>query len=88
MLPNRFPDQGDQPEYNSVDASLWYIIAVHDFLEAMKTGGRKLLEWQKKTLQQAVEAILPATHRARVLEIHMDQDGLLAWCFRVFNLLG
>ncbi|HEX3619517.1 MAG TPA: glycogen debranching enzyme N-terminal domain-containing protein, partial [Candidatus Udaeobacter sp.] len=24
MLPNRFPDQGEQPEFNSVDASLWY----------------------------------------------------------------
>jgi glycogen debranching enzyme len=36
MLPNRFPDQGDQPEYNSVDASLWYVIAVHDFLKASK----------------------------------------------------
>jgi glycogen debranching enzyme len=29
MLPNRFPDLGDEPKYNSVDASLWYIIAVY-----------------------------------------------------------
>src|SRR4029079_15122363 len=41
MLPNRFPDQGGQPEYNSVDASLWYIIAVLDYLRAMKAAGRK-----------------------------------------------
>ena len=34
MLPNRFPDQGGQPEFNAVDASLWFIIAVHEFLEA------------------------------------------------------
>jgi len=34
MLPNRFPDQGEQPEFNSVDASLWYIIAVNDYLLA------------------------------------------------------
>src|SRR5262249_964992 len=34
MLPNRFPDQGGEAEFNSVDASLWYIIAVHDFLTA------------------------------------------------------
>ena len=32
MLPNRFPDHGESPEYNSVDASLWFVIAVHDFL--------------------------------------------------------
>ncbi len=35
MLPNRFPDQGDQPEFNSVDASLWYVIAVGDYLRAV-----------------------------------------------------
>src|SRR5262249_34683410 len=33
MLPNRFADQGDNPEYNSVDASLWYVVAVHEFLK-------------------------------------------------------
>ena len=32
MLPNRFPDSGDTPEYNSVDASLWFVVAVHEFL--------------------------------------------------------
>src|SRR5260221_232389 len=34
MLPNLFPDRGTAPEYNSVDASLWYIIAVRDLLDA------------------------------------------------------
>ena len=32
MLPNRFPDQGEQPEFNSVDASLWYHRCVNDYL--------------------------------------------------------
>src|SRR4029453_12442763 len=34
MLPNRFPDHGEPSEFNSVDASLWYAIAVHEFLAA------------------------------------------------------
>ncbi|MEO6271255.1 MAG: amylo-alpha-1,6-glucosidase [Lautropia sp.] len=34
MLPNRFPDRGDRPEYNSVDASLWFVVAVSDFHNA------------------------------------------------------
>ena len=34
MLPNRFPDVGDGAEYNSVDASLWYCIAVYEYLHA------------------------------------------------------
>jgi glycogen debranching enzyme len=33
MLPNRFPDRGAQPEFNAVDASLWFVIAVHEYLE-------------------------------------------------------
>lgn len=24
MLPNRFPDAGETPEYNTVDATLWF----------------------------------------------------------------
>ena len=27
MLPNRFPDRGRAPEYNTVDATLWYFVA-------------------------------------------------------------
>ena len=34
MIPNRFPDAGDAPEYNTVDASLWFFIATHDYLRA------------------------------------------------------
>ena len=41
MLPNRFPDQGTTPEFNSVDASLWYVIAVGEYLEAASTGKTK-----------------------------------------------
>ena len=33
MLPNRFVEGGDAPEFNSVDASLWYVIAVHEYLQ-------------------------------------------------------
>jgi hypothetical protein len=30
MLPNRFVDAGDRAEFNAVDASPWFITAVHD----------------------------------------------------------
>jgi predicted glycogen debranching enzyme len=78
MLPNRFPDRGDQPEYNSVDASLWYIIAVHDFLQAVKDRRGMVFQQQEKTLQQAVEAILTGYSQGTRFGIHMDRDGLLA----------
>jgi predicted glycogen debranching enzyme len=33
MLPNRFPDTGEPPEYNTVDSALWFIEAVRCYLE-------------------------------------------------------
>ncbi|HND04007.1 MAG TPA: glycogen debranching enzyme N-terminal domain-containing protein, partial [Nitrospira sp.] len=32
MVPNRFPDIGEQPEYNTIDASLWFVHAVDRYL--------------------------------------------------------
>jgi len=34
MLPNRFPDAGAAPEYDSVDAALWFVVAVEGLLRA------------------------------------------------------
>src|SRR5204863_9473322 len=33
MLPNRFPDQGEQPVYNTIDATLWYFEAIRAYHE-------------------------------------------------------
>jgi predicted glycogen debranching enzyme len=32
MVPNRFPDGGETPEYNTADASLWFFVATHEYL--------------------------------------------------------
>ena len=34
MLPNRFPDAGTAPEYNTADATLWLFHALHEYLLA------------------------------------------------------
>ena len=34
MLPNHFPDAGQAPEYNTVDASLWYFEAARKYFDA------------------------------------------------------
>jgi glycogen debranching enzyme len=74
MLPNRFPDYGDTPEYNSVDASLWFIIAAHDYLA---TNHAKA-ETQTR-LQQAVETILTGyTNGTRFNIKASTDDGLLS----------
>src|SRR6202012_1911587 len=39
MLPTRFVDAGDAPEFNSVDASLWFVIAAKEFIDAAASAG-------------------------------------------------
>ena len=78
MLPNRFPDAGGEPEYNSVDASLWFIVAVDDLLRAARSGSRLLTARSRTRLQDAVVAILEGYSRGTRYGIHMDDDGLLA----------
>lgn len=77
MLPNRFPDHGDVPEYNSVDASLWYIIAVHDYLNASRIAAHPRFEADRKTLQIAVNQILLGYTQGTRFGIQVDDDGLL-----------
>ncbi len=36
MLPNRFPDVGQEPEYNTVDATLWYFHAIDRYHQATR----------------------------------------------------
>jgi predicted glycogen debranching enzyme len=78
MLPNRFPDQGEMPEYNAVDAALWYVVAVHEFLEAAKQRGKRVAKTDRKALDDAVDAILAGYARGTRHGIHLDDDGLLA----------
>jgi predicted glycogen debranching enzyme len=73
MLPNRFPDHGQAPEYNAVDASLWYVIAVHEFLAAARPGAGV-----RDTLLDTVRTILDGYAAGTRYGIRMDGDGLLA----------
>ncbi|MBK7974694.1 MAG: glycogen debranching enzyme family protein [Deltaproteobacteria bacterium] len=77
MLPNRFPDRGDRPEYNAVDASLWYVIAVGELLDAAATGRFALAEGDRLRLIAAVRAILDGYARGTRYGIRLDSDGLV-----------
>ena len=78
MLPNRFPDRGAEPEFNSVDASLWYIVAVHDYLAAAARRGEPVSADVRDRLAAAVQAILSGYAHGTRHGIHADNDGLLA----------
>lgn len=75
MVPNRFPDSGEAPEYHSVDASLWYIIAVYDYLKAAHAGEISRKNWSE--FQTPVEKILKGYSQGTRWGIKADADGLL-----------
>ena len=53
LLPNHFPDfAGAEPEYNTADASLWYFVAIHRYVQA--TGDRR---WPRELLPVLTEII-------------------------------
>ena len=72
QLPNRFPDEGQAPEYNTVDATLWYFEAIRAYHEA--TGDKTLLRDLFPVLQDIVDWHVRGTR----YQIHVDPaDGLL-----------
>jgi predicted glycogen debranching enzyme len=79
MLPNRFPDAGTDPEYNSVDASLWFVVAADDLLkECDRSPHNPRFQNAKGKLEAAIIAILEAYAAGTRFNIQMDADGLLA----------
>jgi predicted glycogen debranching enzyme len=72
MIPNRFPDAGETPEYNTVDATLWYFEAIRLYHHA--TGDDDLLQ----ELFPALADIIDWHCRGTRYNIHLDaSDGLL-----------
>ena len=72
MLPNRFPDAGEAPEYNTVDATLWFFEAVRSFLDYTND-----FEFVRRTLYPVLTDIVDWHVRGTRYQIHVDDDGLL-----------
>ena len=73
MLPNRFPDAGEMPEYNTVDATLWFFEAVRSFLDYTKD-----YEFVRANLYSVLADIIAWHGHGTRYGIHVDDDGLLA----------
>lgn len=72
MLPNRFPDAGEHPEYNTVDATLWYFEALRAYHAT--TGDDALV----RDLFPVLQEIIKWHRRGTRYNIQMDEaDGLL-----------
>jgi predicted glycogen debranching enzyme len=72
MLPNRFPDAGETPEFNTVDATLWFFEAVRAFAEHTED-----YEFLHTRLYPVLTDIIAWHVRGTRYGIRMDTDGLL-----------
>jgi glycogen debranching enzyme len=89
MLPNRFPDTGDIPQYNTIDATLWYFHAIRSYYEA--THDLTLIRDLFPKLKDIIDWHVKGTR----FNIHMDpndhlieggQDGVqLTWMDALVN---
>ncbi|HET7002843.1 MAG TPA: amylo-alpha-1,6-glucosidase [Puia sp.] len=72
MLPNRFQDNQEPPEYNNVDGTLWYFIAVYKYLQA--TNDVKFILGE---ILPVLKNIIDWHYKGTRYHIHVDDDGLL-----------
>ncbi|NEW85262.1 MAG: glycogen debranching protein [Mariniphaga sp.] len=73
MIPNRFPDHGEFPEYNTIDASLWFFVAGKKYFDYTKD-----IDFVEKTLLPAYREIIKWHLKGTKFGIRSDNDGLLS----------
>ncbi len=73
LIPNFIQDRSGEPAYNTVDATLWYINAVLQYLKY--TGNFKFIQ---KQLWPNLKAIVESHENGTAFNIRLDNDGLLA----------
>ena len=72
MLPNRFQDNNEPPEYNNVDGTLWYFIAIKKYLDATNDA-----EFVLNEILPVLKEIIDWHFKGTRYNIHVDEDGLL-----------
>ncbi len=72
MLPNCFPEHGEKPQCNTVDATLWFFEAVRATLQ--QTGD---YDWVRTILYPVLTSIIDWHLRGTRFGIHVEGDGLL-----------
>jgi predicted glycogen debranching enzyme len=79
MLPNRFPDAGDKPEYNTVDATLWFFEAIRQYVNYRKDDSwrSEATELLRESLYAPLQEIIRSHVSGTRYGIHADDDGFL-----------
>jgi predicted glycogen debranching enzyme len=73
LIPNMFPDQGEEPLYNTVDASLWFFHAVWKYLEYTDDHA-----FVKDELYPVLVEIVQNYRTGTGFNIKMDEDWLIS----------
>ncbi|MCB0583583.1 MAG: glycogen debranching enzyme N-terminal domain-containing protein [Phaeodactylibacter sp.] len=71
MLPNRFPDQGEAPEYNTIDATLWLFVVLHEYYGKFQDKA-----FVREVFPRLAE-VLEAHRKGTRYGIHVTKEGLL-----------
>ena len=74
MIPNRFPDAGEAPEYNTVDATLWFFSALYRYVRY--TGDYAFVE---EELWEELQDIAAWHRRGTRFGIGVDEEDGLLW---------
>lgn len=77
LIPNVFPNEaGEEPMYNTMDASMWYFYAVDRYLQYDDTAEGK--EFVRTKIFPKLKEIIAAYQNGTEFSIHMEEDGLVA----------
>ena len=73
MIPNRFPDEGELPDYNTVDATLWFFNAVYQYYQYTNDE-----VFVRNGLMGVLKDIISWHEKGTRYKIFLDSDGLLS----------
>lgn len=71
LMPNLFPEGGNKPLYNTVDAALLFVVAVYEYYQRTKN-----LEFVKEAYP-VMKEVVTWYKKGTDFHIHMDEDGLI-----------
>ncbi len=75
IIPNMFPDDGQEPLYNTADASLWYFYAVYKYLTYVNTD--EAYSFVREKIYPVLVDIISAYRNGTDFSIFMDEEGLM-----------
>ena len=75
LIPNMFPDFGQEPLYNTVDASLWYVKGIYDYL--LYSDSEESVTFIKAEIYPTIKKIIDSYKKGTDFSIEMKDDYLI-----------